>query len=84
MLFFFLFFDSAHGKIDDDIYLKVFGCSLVLYTHQIQSNYYKCFMFIPLVYQIWKHWRQYLTKESVSSEYRKYNKVVKVVNTAWK
>ena len=29
MLFFFLFFNSAHDKIDDDIYLKIFGCILV-------------------------------------------------------
>ena len=28
------FFDSAH-KIYVDIYLKIFGCILVLYTHQI-------------------------------------------------
>ena len=32
---FFLFFDSWHDKIDVDIYLKIFGCILVLYTHQI-------------------------------------------------
>ena len=31
--FFFFFFDSA--KIYVDIYLKIFGCILVLYTHQI-------------------------------------------------
>ena len=37
MLFssFFFFFDSAHDKIDIDIYLKIFGCILVLHTHQI-------------------------------------------------
>ena len=28
------FFDSVH-KIYVDIYLKIFGCILVLYTHQI-------------------------------------------------
>ena len=28
-------FDSAHDKIYVDIYLKIFGCILVLYTHQI-------------------------------------------------
>ena len=33
--YFFLFFYSAHFKIDVDIYLKIFGCILVLYTHQI-------------------------------------------------
>ena len=35
MLFFFLFFDSAHDKINVDIYLKIFRCILVLYTRQI-------------------------------------------------
>ena len=35
MLFSFFFFDSAHDKIYVDIYLKIFGCILVLYTHQI-------------------------------------------------
>ena len=35
MLFSSLFFDSAHDKIDVDIYLKILGCILVLYTHQI-------------------------------------------------
>ena len=35
MSFFFLFFDSTHHKVDDDIYLKTFGCILVLYIHQI-------------------------------------------------
>ena len=34
MLFSFFFFDSAH-KIYVDIYLKIFGCILVIYTHQI-------------------------------------------------
>ena len=34
MLFSF-FFDSAHDKIDVDIYLKIFRCILVLYTHEI-------------------------------------------------
>ena len=34
-VFFFLFFDSTHDKIDDDIYPKIFRCVLVLYTHQI-------------------------------------------------
>ena len=34
MLFSFFFFDFAH-KIYVDIYLKIFGCILVLYTHQI-------------------------------------------------
>ena len=32
---FFLFFDSAHDKIDVDIYLEIFECILVLYTYQI-------------------------------------------------
>ena len=32
---FFLFFDSWHDKIDVDIYLKIFGCILVLYTHKV-------------------------------------------------
>ena len=35
MLFSSFFFDSAHDKIYVDIYLKIFGCILVLYTHQI-------------------------------------------------
>ena len=35
MSFFFLYFDSAHDKVADDIYLKIFGCILVLYIHQI-------------------------------------------------
>ena len=35
MLFSFFFFDSAHDKIYVDIYLKIFGCILVLCTHQI-------------------------------------------------
>ena len=35
MLFSSSFFDSAHDKIYVDIYLKIFGCILVLYTHQI-------------------------------------------------
>ena len=35
MLFSFFFFDSAHDKIYVDIYLKIFWCILVLYTHQI-------------------------------------------------
>ena len=34
MLFSSFFFDSAH-KIYVDIYLKIFGCILVLNTHQI-------------------------------------------------
>ena len=34
MLFSFFFFNSAH-KIYVDIYLKIFGCILVLYTRQI-------------------------------------------------
>ena len=34
MLFSFFFFNSAY-KIYVDIYLKIFGCILVLYTHQI-------------------------------------------------
>ena len=34
---FFLFFNSAHGKIYVDIYLKIFGCILVLYTHCISK-----------------------------------------------
>ena len=29
------FFDPADGKIYVDIYLKIFRCILVLYTHQI-------------------------------------------------
>ena len=29
------FFVILHDKIYVDIYLKVFGCALVLYTHQI-------------------------------------------------
>ena len=29
------FFDSVHDKIYVDIYLKIFRCILVLYTHQI-------------------------------------------------
>ena len=29
------FFYSVHNKIYVDIYLKIFGCILVLYTHQI-------------------------------------------------
>ena len=33
-LFFFVLFYSAHDKIYV-IYLKIFGCILVLYTHQI-------------------------------------------------
>ena len=33
MLFSSFFFDSAHDKIYVDIYLKIFGCILVLYTH---------------------------------------------------
>ena len=33
--FFFFLFDSAHDKIYVDIYLKIFGCILVLYTYQI-------------------------------------------------
>ena len=32
---FFLFFDSLLDKVDVDIYLKIFGCILVLYIHQI-------------------------------------------------
>ena len=35
MLFSSFFFDSAHDKIYVDIYLKIFRCILVLYTHQI-------------------------------------------------
>ena len=35
MLFSSFFFDSVHDKIYVDIYLKIFGCILVLYTHQI-------------------------------------------------
>ena len=31
----FFFVDSAHGKIYVDIYLKIFGCILVLFTHYI-------------------------------------------------
>ena len=34
LFFFFFFFNSAH-KIYVDIYLKIFGGILVLYTHQI-------------------------------------------------
>ena len=33
MLFFFFFFNSVHDKIYVDMYLKTFGCILVLYTH---------------------------------------------------
>ena len=29
------FFDATHDKIYVDINLKIFGCILVLYTHQI-------------------------------------------------
>ena len=36
MLFYsFFFFDSVHDKIYADIYLKIFGCILFFYTHQI-------------------------------------------------
>ena len=35
MLLFPYFLDSAHDKIYADIYLKIFGCILILYTHQI-------------------------------------------------
>ena len=35
MLFSFFFFDSAHDKIYVHMYLKIFVCILVLYTHQI-------------------------------------------------
>ena len=35
MLFSSFFLDSAHDKIYADIYLKIFRCILVLYTHQI-------------------------------------------------
>ena len=37
MLFSFFFFNSAHDKIYVDIYLKIFGCILVLYTHCISK-----------------------------------------------
>ena len=33
--YFLPFFDSAHHKIYVGIYLNIFGCILVLYTHQI-------------------------------------------------
>ena len=36
MLFSSFFFDSGHDKIYVDIYLKIFRCILVLYTHQIK------------------------------------------------
>ena len=35
MLFSSSFFDSTHDKIYVDIYLKILGCILILYTHQI-------------------------------------------------
>ena len=34
------FFLILHGKIYVDIYLKIFGCILVLYTHQIHISHH--------------------------------------------
>ena len=61
-----------HDKIYVGIYLKIFGCIVVLYYTHIRFIiwYLKCFMFIPLACQNEKHERQYLAKGSVSSKYR--------------
>ena len=39
MLFSFFFFNSVHDKVYVNIYLKIFGCTLVLYKHQIYYDY---------------------------------------------
>ena len=68
---FFFFFDSTHDKIYFDIYLKIFVCILVLYTHQIYNIIIRnvsCSSLLHIKYE--KHYMQYLTKESVSSKYR--------------
>ena len=67
----FFFFDSTHDKIYFDIYLKIFVCILVLYTHQIYNIIIRnvsCSSLLHIKYE--KHYMQYLTKESVSSKYR--------------